>query len=170
MRLVHAKHVSHWLRVYSTSPLRRHNFRSCGSPRISEMIGRSIASPPASMSCLASTALGSSNCHGVPFKSQTQQCTSILPATTSEASSFHDAFARHRKNASCVGLTSHTTFLDHSRLMSGPWILGKSWPQANSLSELKRCLQPLLPCPSLLSRLAVFSDAISCWTVCTVSP
>ena len=97
MRLVHTIRQSVAPR-YSTSPLSTHNFRSSGSPRISEMIGRGIASPPASMGCLASTALGSSNCHGVPFKSQTQQCTSVLPATTSEASSFHDAFARHRND------------------------------------------------------------------------
>ena len=38
-----------------------------------------------------------------------------------------------------------------------------------SFRELERWFEPSLPCPSLLCRLAVFSDAISRWEVCTVS-
>ena len=106
------------------------------------------------MGCLATTALGSLICLGVPFKfsNATKSQRSSDRPRSDEASSFQDAFARHRKDASSPGMMFHVTSLDHSRLKSRSRLLGESWPQVSSFPEMERWFQafPVLLCSTVL--------------------
>ena len=106
--MVHATHPS-VAQSLSTSPLNTNIFRLSDSPRICGMV-REIQLLHQARVCL-------NHCTWLlelvyPSSSQTHKGLPFFQQHSFEASSFHDAFARHRKDASCPRMMLHITSLD----------------------------------------------------------